>query len=563
MPNCSAKQILIRQLQDTFFGFERGVLCASFVAASVVSTAQAATYTVTDLSDSAADAGSLRAQINSVNGDVTPDIIEFAPGLSGTIALGTTLSIGNSCDIRGPVTGPGIVLDGGGTVGTLIRPSTSGESLRLANLTLQNATNIAVNAMGANLVLDSVSILNSGRQGLVFNGTGGKLGGFALSISQSTFAGNGPSANNGGGAEVANASAVTITDSTFDSNTAPSGGGLFLQSAKGVDIERSTFSRNTATSVGGGLNIDKSTGLIVSSTIVQNTAASEGGVALNVAVTGAFTLTSVSIVDNAATTNGGGLDIVNGSVRNSIIAGNTSPGDTDLDAAVDPTVFGYSLIQDPGALVFDATNLTGVDPELSPLANHGGLTETLLPAFGSPVLNAGDPASTQTGTDQRGSARIANGVIDIGAVEVELTTLSVVSPAGVNCADGGERIDSDPDLNGDGVLEASEMTAAPIYVCNGATGATGATGAAGATGATGAAGADGATGSTGIAGADGAAGPAGPIGATGPAGPAGSAVSARGGGCATAAPSESAALLGLVALLRARFRRREKRSNAS
>jgi hypothetical protein len=74
--------------------------------------------------------------------------------------------------------------------------------------------------------------------------------------------------------------------------------------------------------------------------------------------------------------------------------------------------------------------------------------------------------------------------------------------AGSNCATGGTRIDAGTDQDGDGVLQASEVTNTQ-YLCNGAAGAAGAAGSAGSAGATGPAGPAGATGPAGAAGANG------------------------------------------------------------
>jgi hypothetical protein len=69
-------------------------------------------------------------------------------------------------------------------------------------------------------------------------------------------------------------------------------------------------------------------------------------------------------------------------------------------------------------------------------------------------------------------------------------------PTGANCAVGGTKIETGVDANLDGVLASAEVTDT-AYVCTGAAGATGATGAQGPIGLTGATGAAGATGATG------------------------------------------------------------------
>jgi hypothetical protein len=57
----------------------------------------------------------------------------------------------------------------------------------------------------------------------------------------------------------------------------------------------------------------------------------------------------------------------------------------------------------------------------------------------------------------------------------------VSEPAGTTCSNGGEKVTSGLDTNGDGVLEASEVTSTS-YVCNGSNGTNGANGSAGSNG---------------------------------------------------------------------------------
>jgi hypothetical protein len=84
---------------------------------------------------------------------------------------------------------------------------------------------------------------------------------------------------------------------------------------------------------------------------------------------------------------------------------------------------GYNLIQAPGGITFTGTtagNIYGVDPELGPLANNGGPTQTMALLAGSLAIDAGDPNLTGLPpTDQRRLTRVAHGRIDIGAFEVQ------------------------------------------------------------------------------------------------------------------------------------------------
>ena len=97
-----------------------------------------------------------------------------------------------------------------------------------------------------------------------------------------------------------------------------------------------------------------------------------------------------------------------------------------------------SLVQDPRktAPVAGGGSIIGEDPLLGPLADHGGPTETLLPASNSPVIDRGDAFGATT--DQRGSARpvdhtqvpdAADGS-DIGAVEVTATEMTGLPQVG-------------------------------------------------------------------------------------------------------------------------------------
>jgi hypothetical protein len=77
--------------------------------------------------------------------------------------------------------------------------------------------------------------------------------------------------------------------------------------------------------------------------------------------------------------------------------------------------------------------------------------------------------------------------------------LASMEPPGVNCPAGGARLDSGIDLDGNGILDASEIVSTQ-YVCNGNPGAAGAAGATGTPGAAGWAGAPGSAGTNGTSG---------------------------------------------------------------
>jgi hypothetical protein len=96
---------------------------------------------------------------------------------------------------------------------------------------------------------------------------------------------------------------------------------------------------------------------------------------------------------------------------------------------------GYNL-DDDGSCGFSTSDhsLSGVDPELGPLRDNGGPTQTRSPAIGSPVLDQIPPAATGngtslcSGTDQRGVPRPQDADCDIGAVEMECDIATVGVP---------------------------------------------------------------------------------------------------------------------------------------
>src|SRR5262249_23680459 len=72
------------------------------------------------------------------------------------------------------------------------------------------------------------------------------------------------------------------------------------------------------------------------------------------------------------------------------------------------------------------TSANPLNPLVGPLHDNGGPTPTMALLFGSGAIDAGDNANgglSGPAIDQRGLARIANGTIDIGAFEVQHSSL--------------------------------------------------------------------------------------------------------------------------------------------
>jgi hypothetical protein len=134
-------------------------------------------------------------------------------------------------------------------------------------------------------------------------------------------------------------------------------------------------------------------------------------------------------------------------LNNSILAVNTGSSGFDLSAQAIQVVNGNGTnavtITGTKNLVMstDASPATGVilstaNPNLGPLQNNGGPTQTMLPAAGSPVLGAGD-ATLAPAADQRGLARPPAGPTDIGSVQVSVASTTGGGGGGGTTTGGG------------------------------------------------------------------------------------------------------------------------------
>jgi hypothetical protein len=110
--------------------------------------------------------------------------------------------------------------------------------------------------------------------------------------------------------------------------------------------------------------------------------------------------------------------------RNTILAGNTVDGpgqNSGPDLSGDLGSLGHNLLGiSADGTGYDVTDLLDLDPQLGPLQDNGGLTQTMALLCGSPAIDAGDNTDAPD-FDQRGEGypRIVNGIIDLGAYEVQ------------------------------------------------------------------------------------------------------------------------------------------------
>lgn len=297
----------------------------------------------------------------------------------------------------------------------------------------------------------------------------------AMSISNVTITGGQAvfgthSGNGGGGIQVTEDNAVTITNTTLTNNfTCEGGGGIELDSEGPFTAINSTISNNQSLEEGGGVALyGESPMIVTNSTVTGNTDRDNSGGLL---AGGGLTLTYSDVVNNTfnpdltipacadadsastdthhqvgAASNGEAANIntdgTNMTAFASVVTGPTGATNCDLGEGT-TTSDGYNYSDDTSCGFDQSTDhaVDGADPMLGSLADNGGPTMTLLPQTGSPLIDGIPNAACQTGaasgitSDQRGLPRpeTAGGKCDIGAVEVQavipVTPITPVTPA--------------------------------------------------------------------------------------------------------------------------------------
>jgi hypothetical protein len=279
---------------------------------------------------------------------------------------------------------------------------------------------------------------NSG--GGIYNSAGGIAPG-SLTVSNSSFVSN--SAPQGGG--IQNEGALTVSKSTFLTNSAGHlGGGIYNNSFYAtLALSLSTLSGNSASDGGGIAEIDGAL-TVSNSTLSGNLASGEGGGIWYISsISAPHVLTNDTITANSCNTSGAGSGSQGGGIwtnpagltfptlNNTIIAGNFEGpnGNTPDDiAGTLNSASAYNLVGTGGLQNGVNGNQVGVgNPDLAPLADNGGPTQTMALLSGSPAIGAGNIALAVDGngipllTDQRGFGylRAVNGSVDIGAYQTQ------------------------------------------------------------------------------------------------------------------------------------------------
>ncbi|MEB3230354.1 MAG: Hint domain-containing protein, partial [Leptolyngbyaceae bacterium] len=325
-------------------------------------------------------------------GDISQQDFETNPTiLSGDIGMANNSSDNSHhvVTVSSTVVLDGIIVQGGNTSGATLEDgagiyNTSAGSLSLRNAIVQD--NIAVD--------DGGGIRNDG----------------VLTIYNSTIQGNtaiGASETSGGGGLINTTSGtVTIISSTFSSNTSGKSGGA-IRNDGSMRIVGSTLSGNTAAESGGAIVNTTSDITIISSTITNNTANNTSGAPFG--------------SGGGSVGGGGGIaNVASVTLANTIVAGNMAGngGNDDLqDSFAFGTQVGTTIETLGNNLIGDGDNLTRsnlvngvnndqvgtaaspISPELQPLTDNGGFTQTHQPTVSSPTLDTGN-GSLSTGLSE-------------------------------------------------------------------------------------------------------------------------------------------------------------------
>jgi hypothetical protein len=164
---------------------------------------------------------------------------------------------------------------------------------------------------------------------------------------------------------------------------------------------------------------------VINSTITGNSEPGAGG---GISAGGDLTLVYATITGNSAPA-GSNIQIGDGTFTSfgSVVTNPLGGGENCDIAGVTPNSQGYNYADDTscGFTATGDSQATGNNALLGALADNGGLTQTMLPQAGSPLLEAIPAGSCEADgaagitTDQRDLPRPGFADCDIGAVEVQ------------------------------------------------------------------------------------------------------------------------------------------------
>ncbi len=229
---------------------------------------------------------------------------------------------------------------------------------------------------------------------------------------------------------------LEVWDSVFVNNATSANGGALANFGGLMLVARSSIVDNLASGFGGGAH-NGGTLYLLSSTVSGNTSLGGGGGGINSDTRADFLAMSSTISGNDSSFQGGGVRVASGTAMlfSTTVADNYAPvaatgvwGSVDLkntivsgpprvSACTGVSSLGFNLASDSSCALNAPSDLPNTDPQLGPLQNNGGPTQThaIDPAT-SPATDAADDISCLP-SDQRGTPRPQGRGCDIGAYE--------------------------------------------------------------------------------------------------------------------------------------------------
>jgi CSLREA domain-containing protein len=414
--------------------FLRAVAAGLLLALVPVLSARAATFVVTTTADGnhgdcTVSLCTLRDAIIKANATVGTDTITVPagtytltiPGQGENAAATGDLDITDSVTINGAGAATTIV-DGGALDRVFdVHPGT----VIINDLTIRNGKP-ADNDNGGGISNTGTLTLN--RCVVSGNATTGTTAGTGkgagiynnndLTLNNCTVSGNVSTGGDGNG--IYNDDALHVTDSTISGNTGGGrfgdGGGIYNNIAS-ANLLRSTISGNSSGTSGSGGGIFANGSLVITNcTISGNTGGLQGGGLFNTG--NSTTIKTTTIANNTAPSGqGGGIWVETAPTVTDTIVANNSGG----NCSSAPTDGGTNL-QFPGATC--GTFLQIGDPQLGPLANNGGSTQTHALQAGSPAIDRATTGCPPPADDQRGVLRPQGGACDIGSFEFAVAAVT-------------------------------------------------------------------------------------------------------------------------------------------
>ena len=237
--------------------------------------------------------------------------------------------------------------------------------------------------------------------------------------------------------------ALVVADSTFLENRATGGnGGAIYHQDGSLELTGSLVAGNRAFSQGGGLWLYHPTSAAITNVTFTANRAEGAQAPSGYAIGGGFSiyptganvaLSHLTVTHNHAGWTGGGITVAapasNVTIRASLVAYNSAANGgnpwnigRNCDVGSPPMTSGGDVIEYPQRNLNDGNDENCVavpvvaEPLLGPLADHGGLVETVSLLPGSPAVDAAF-AGCGAAVDARGAARPAGIRCDVGAFE--------------------------------------------------------------------------------------------------------------------------------------------------